>query len=111
MQAGPLRHREDIQYYRIPESQDSVGQPIPGWTDFAVSVPAEIKTLSGNELIAAQETFAEARVQVRIRYLAGVTELMRIVFENSYYDIGFIDDVNKRHVEMVLLCKTGLTEG
>jgi SPP1 family predicted phage head-tail adaptor len=108
--AGELRHIVEIQDY--VNTQDASGDDIRsygiGSSAFA-TVHASIKTLRGRELYAAQQLFAEADVEIRIRYRYGVTERMRVYHqhEGAYYDILNVNDVERRHEEMILTCKTG----
>ena len=109
MRAGKLRHRITIQ--RRTQTPDGFGGPVDTWTDFAVSVPASVETLSGRELVAAQAQHAEATVQFGMRYLAGVDTTMRIVYAGLNHDIVSVIDVGERRRELQVLTKRGLCEG
>lgn len=73
----------------LPETQNSRGEPIAGapttfWTGFAL-----IQPLSGRELIAAQQIFADVTHRVSIApYVAGVQAKMRLNAGGVFYDIG-----------------------
>jgi len=115
MKAGALRHLVEIQGYTA--TQDSSGDEPKefgeGSNAFAV-VKASIRTLRGRELFAAQQIFATAEVEIRTRYIRGVTEGMRIKHEDGetaeYFNILNVDDVDRRHRELVMLCETGISE-
>lgn len=107
MQAGRLRHLVEIQNYTL--TQDSAGDEIKDYAAFA-TLHAEIRTLRGRELYAAQQDYAEAEVRISCRYVAGVTEKMRVSHNGIYYDILNVDDVDLRHIDLVLLCKKGMAD-
>lgn len=111
MEAGRLRHIVEIQNYTL--AQDSAGDEVKtygsGSSAFA-TVRAEIKTLRGRELYAAQQDYAEAEVRITCRYVSGVTEKMRVAHDGVYFDILNVDDVDRRHIQLVLLCKAGVAD-
>lgn len=117
LRSGPLRHV--ISFQQRSNSQDTVGQPLPTWSNVYTGIRAEIDQLSGRELYAASEKLAEANTKISLRYLPGLSQFLRIVHDGpnccggSYtiYDIGSIDDIEQRHEELRLICKSGLTEG
>lgn len=111
MRAGRLRHRITIQQLVAGSpDQRGTGEPDEAWTD-VTTVWGAVEPLQGRALWAAQERHAEVSVSVRIRYLAGVTAKMRVVFENRYYEIEAVIDNRERHVEMELLCREGVSDG
>jgi len=110
MQAGLLRHRVEIQDYTI--AQDSSGDEIKDYSTFA-TVNAQIITSGGRELYAAQTLFAEANAVIKLRYLSGVSERMRVYHpaEAAYYDIlNARRDDKSRQAVLILTCKTGLSD-
>jgi SPP1 family predicted phage head-tail adaptor len=111
IEAGKLRHLVEIQGFTT--AQDSSGDDVKTYADGSgafAHVHAEIKTLRGRELIAAQTEFAEADVQITIRYLDGLTERMRVLHDGIYYDILNVNDIERLHRVMVLTCKTGVAD-
>jgi SPP1 family predicted phage head-tail adaptor len=104
---GDLRHRIVIEQYT--ETQDSTGQPTRGYTTFATS-RASIEPLGGRELFDAQSVMPEANTRIRLWYLAGLTEKMRILFEGVYYNILNVRDIDMLHRVMELTCASGLTD-
>lgn len=101
MRAGRLRHQITIQ--GTTETQNSYGEPVTAWTDFA-SVRAEITPISGREYFAAQEVRSDVTHRVRLRYLSGVTSQMRIMFGSRIMDIESVINVNERNHELQLMC-------
>ena len=78
------------------------GEPVPAWATFA-TVYAMKSDQRGREFFDAQQVVAERTTVFRIRWLAGVTELMRIVFDSITYDIKAISEVG-RHDALDLFC-------
>jgi SPP1 family predicted phage head-tail adaptor len=91
-------------------STDSYGGQVETWADFA-KVWANVWPLKGRELVAAQAAQSETTVRFNIRWIAGLTEAMRISYNSKLYDITGIIDVGEKHVEFEIMAKTGLSEG
>lgn len=116
MKAGDLRYSVTLQSPTL--AQDSFGQPTPGWSDFA-TVPAAIEPLNGRELVAAQQIDAETTTRIRVRYMPGVLQNMRVAWSDpalggavvTTYNIQQIVDVGMRHRELQLMCSSGLIDG
>lgn len=123
MQAGRLRHRITLQ---VPVAeQDSFGEPITIWQDWAESVPAAIEPLNGREFYAAQQEQSDVTTRIRIRWRPGVTELMRAVHtvvtdpntsppttKTDVYDIEApLPDQRSGRRELVLMCRLRGAEG
>jgi len=108
MRTGPMRQRVTVQ--TLAESQDNYGQKIQSWTSTG-SFWAEIKNLSGRELVNAKQVKADASHQVRMRYVAalfptsGLLPSMRLLFGASVYHILWINNVDNRQREYLLLCQ------
>lgn len=118
MQAGRLRHRIDLQF--PVDEQDSSGEPITIWQDFATNVPSEIAALQGREFYAAQQEQSDVTTRIRIRWRKGVTELMRAVHtvtddtgtQTDIYDIeAALPDQKSGRRELVLMCRKRGAEG
>jgi len=114
MDAGLLRHVVEIQNYTM--SQNSSGDDVKTYgtgADAFATVHAQIITSGGRELYAAQQQFAEANAVIKMRYLAGVTERMRVYHaaDGVYYNILNVrtDDVSRREA-LILTCQTGLSD-
>ena len=90
---------------------DSFGGTINSWSNFATGVRAEVAPLQGKELIAAQAAQSSTTVKFKMRYLAGVTQSMRVVYGGKNYDITAVIDVDEMHREMHILATTGASEG
>lgn len=102
MRAGTLRDYVTIQ--SLTTSQDTYGGVTEAWEDFA-SVWAEVHYLSGNELWRAQQTNAEVRGRVRIRYRSDIKPTMRVKYGSVYLDILAILPADNKGQELELLFK------
>lgn len=101
LRSGELRHRITIEARAA--GTGTRGESTGSWST-AVERWASIRTLSGDEAERARQRSPEARLEVRIRYWAGLTTRHRIKFGSRILQIGFVEDVDQLHVEMVLLC-------
>ena len=101
-QAGKLRHRIQIQS-KDGTTYGTRGEQTDSWVTDA-TVWCEIRTLSGKEREIAQQIVPQATDQVTIRYLAGVTTEKRVVFGTRNLNIGHIDNIDQRDIDLVILC-------
>ncbi|MBD1229127.1 phage head closure protein [Xenorhabdus griffiniae] len=104
MQAGRLRHRITLQNFtqiKLPS-----GQRRQEWQDVA-TVWAEVRHISGRELLASGANLSETTVRVWLRYRADVTSAFRMVFRGQVYDIQAVIPDPKR-TQLELLCKQGV---
>ncbi|WP_074025201.1 phage head closure protein [Xenorhabdus eapokensis] len=104
MQAGRLRHRILLQNFtqiKLPS-----GQRMQEWQDVA-TVWAEVKHISGRELLASGAELPETTVRVWLRYRSDVTSAFRMVFRGQIYDIQAVIPDPKR-TQLELLCKQGV---
>jgi SPP1 family predicted phage head-tail adaptor len=94
MDAGRLRHRITIQERDGAE-----------WVDFAQAW-AEKEDRTGQENFENGEQLLQERVVIRfrIRYRAGVTHEMRVLWDSRAFDIQRVEDPDNQRREMRLLC-------
>jgi SPP1 family predicted phage head-tail adaptor len=95
MRAGRLNRRITIEQPTI--SLDSHNEPVESWTSFAARW-AEVKFRRGSEYFTASQELAQAEVVFRIRYLAGMTKKMRVLYDSQYYDIMAVAEIGYREV-------------
>jgi SPP1 family predicted phage head-tail adaptor len=93
MKAGSLDRRITIQ--QPTETQNSFGEIVVSFSNFA-EVWAEVIPLSGRELITAGQVLPEATLRITIRWLAGINEKFRILYEGVAYDIQHIAELKRR---------------
>ena len=100
MRAGLLRHRITIQ--SVAEAQNSLGEAIETWSTFA-TVAASVDPISSRDRIAASQLEEPISYRARMRYLAGVTGKMRVVFDGVTYNIVGAPMKNAKRTEIELL--------
>lgn len=100
MRAGKLRHRITIQ--QVAETQDETGALVSDWSTFA-EVWGSVEPLRGRELFMAHEQQARMDVRIRLRYLAGITAKMRVLFGSHTYQIVSVINPEMRNREMQLM--------
>lgn len=101
--AGKLRHR--IAFVREEMTgQDASGAPQRSDKVHA-RVWAELKQLSGTELVQAQQKKPNSTHRVTTRYVANVTADLRILHGERTLHIENVDNVDERNIELVILCR------
>lgn len=102
--AGKLRHRLAIVRPSDPNQTDDYGQPstIPATV---ATVWGSVESLSGRELLLAQQVNAETTHRVTLRYRGDVTKDLRILHRGSTLEIESVLDRSGRRIELELLCK------
>lgn len=108
MRAGELDRR--VQLQTREETDDEAGEPVVTWTDFA-QVWAAVEPQSGSEFVTEAQPHAVGTVRIRIRYLAGVQEKMRAVYDGVPYDIKSVRNIDEQRKEMYLIATKGMSDG
>jgi SPP1 family predicted phage head-tail adaptor len=109
MEAGKLRHRISIR--RSIEEIDAAGAPTSGAEALVANCWASVESLSGRELLLAQQTHAETTHRVIIRAIRGVEikPTMRVKEKvkdvTRTFEIESVLDREGRGIELELLCK------
>jgi SPP1 family predicted phage head-tail adaptor len=99
-EAGRLRHRVTIE--QLTAAQNTFGEEEPRWQSVTTRW-ASIAPLSGRELFTAQQVYAEATHGVRLRYLAGLTPKMRLVYRDRVFNIESIRNADERRAVLDLI--------
>jgi SPP1 family predicted phage head-tail adaptor len=107
IRAGDLRHR--IQIQQNSPTVGSRGEAIDAWATFA-SRWAAIKSLSGEEVPYARRLDAKLTHELTIRYTAGVTPQMRVLYGSDptamrVLSIEAVFDPDGRTEAMKLHCR------
>ena len=107
--AGALDQRIVIQ--QRTATVDALGQASESWGDVA-TVWASAMPLRGREFFAAGAMQSEASVRFRIRYKAGVTGAMRVMWRDVAHALVAepIDVDGGRHT-LELMCAAGVRDG
>ncbi|HCT3326637.1 phage head closure protein [Proteus vulgaris] len=109
MKAGRLRHHITIQ--KAEKKRTPSGSVVTEWVNIA-AVAAEVKAISGRELMASGMIMSEATIRIWLRYRADITTSHRVVYHklNTVGDkfgiVAVIPDTKNSLLE--LLCKGGI---
>ncbi|QNQ19416.1 phage head closure protein [Kosakonia sp. SMBL-WEM22] len=111
MEPGRFRHRVTIQ--NSTKGRTPSGQPVEEWHDIAVGCPAEIKAISGRELIASGAEKAEATVRVWMRFRSDITAASRLLctsgpLKGVILDVSGTPVPNSNGTRLEILCKQGV---
>lgn len=94
MRAGRLDRLVTLQ--RAITTQDAYGEEIKTWSDIA-DVWAERVELRGVERFEAQQTQAHVDAKYRIRWMAGLTPINRLIdADGRVYDIQAVLEIGRR---------------
>ena len=74
------------------------------WATFA-TVKAEVIPMQGRESYLANQPLAENVVQIRTRYISGITPKMRVSYDSRYFDIESVINVEEKNREIKLLTR------
>jgi SPP1 family predicted phage head-tail adaptor len=94
--AGMLRQTADIQRRVLSPKDEGGGSPLE-WETFAEDVRCAILPLSGSEQLHAMQMEARVTHRIVMRYLAGVTADMRLVWGTRYFNLRVILNVEERN--------------
>ena len=102
IQAGKLW--QEITIETRGDTRNNIGESAANWSTYATTY-AEIRNLTGSELIQAAQVNSFINSAITIRPDTGVRASMRIVYKSRNYNIEFVNDVDERDDTMVLLCR------
>ncbi|MDD4802295.1 MAG: phage head closure protein [Syntrophomonas sp.] len=99
MGIGDMRHR--ITFLKITHSINENGFGSEVMEEY-MTVWAAVNNLTGKEFFAAAQVNAENTVKFTIRYLAGLDQSMKIIFQGKTYNITAIDNIKyqNRYMEI-----------
>lgn len=105
LESGILTQRITLRTASMAE--DALGQRVAGWSDVC-TVWAQSQPLRGREFLAASASQSEATVRFRLRYRAGVTSAMQVVWGGvAYAIVGQPIDVDGGKHTLELMCTAG----
>ena len=98
---GAMRHKCTIQ--QPTETQDASGQPVVSWTNYVANEPCEFNPTSGIESMRGRQLEAGTRAIFTVRYRAGYTTKMSVLFDGERYGITAINAVDglRKYLEIV----------
>lgn len=109
--AGKLRHRVFFEEFAV--GLDSDGAQEESWVPFTDRpLSAEVRAISGGELIAAQAVQSKVTTRIKVRYRPGLRASMRATHRGTVYNIeAVIPDPDSGRRYLTLLCSSGVNEG
>jgi len=101
LKAGKLRHKLTIQNYTITNTYGTVTKT---WATYATTW-GSIEPLKGKEFFESAKENAELTHRIRIRYTAGITTKMRVIWNSKVFEIMAVIDKDEKDTEYELMCK------
>ncbi|MCU6671166.1 phage head closure protein [Enterobacteriaceae bacterium H4N4] len=109
MQAGRLRDRVTVQNFTT--TRDTSGQPVEAWNN-GTTIWAEVKGISGRELVAAGAETSQATIRVWTRFRRDITAASRLRVDTGPLKGAVLNIVgppipDPKGVQLEILCKQG----
>lgn len=101
--AGQMRERVTAQV--ATQTTNTLGEPIPTWSDYA-TVWASVEGVTARELLLAGQQQTEISHRVRMRYLPGLTGQMRLQWRGRTLEIMSILEHDNRSVHELICQET-----
>jgi SPP1 family predicted phage head-tail adaptor len=96
---GTMRHRATLQ--QRATGLDAAGGVRNAWEDFATRW-ASLERTPGSEVWASAQNSGRVPAVFSLRYLAGVTPAMRLVYDGKVYNVLSAVDQEGRKAEIVI---------
>lgn len=104
VKVGRMDRRVTLQDRSV--SPSSFGEPVPAWVDVA-ELWAAIEPLGSSEIWRAQAAESDATHRVTIRYRAGVTSRMRLIYGSRTFEIDSVANEGEKDRVLTLVCREG----
>lgn len=98
---GKLRERVTVQ--QATETRNAIGETVLAWSTYA-TVWASVEGVSSREALDAGKIDVQISHRVRMRYLSGVTQNMRLSWRDRTLEIVSLLEYGNRS-EHVLICQ------
>jgi len=98
----PGRLREPVTIQRATETVNNIGEVVQTWSTY-VERWASVEGLSGREVLQSGQQQTEVTHRVRLRYVDGMTQQMRLSWRGRILEITSLLEHNNR-TEHELLC-------
>ena len=102
MQAGWLRHRITVQ--KRTATRSASGAVVESWSTH-VTAWASVEPLRGQEYLAAKAQDAAVDIRIRMRYQAGITQTMRVLYGSRVFEIVSVIHILEKKRELQLMCR------
>lgn len=117
MLAHRLRHRVAVQQ-QTQTQNSTTGAVSTTWQNVVLSggvvlssVPAEVLTGAGKEMIEGDARQGETTARINLRWFPGLTQAMRILWDGQVYNIKSIETDLTARREYRLRCTAGVNDG
>lgn len=100
-----INRRNKIDIMQKSADRDDYGSPTDVWTAYKSGVWSSKSPLLGNEYFTAMTNDTKVTVKFNMRYVAGVTDKMRIVHGTETYEILSLVNVQSLNRELLCYCK------
>lgn len=102
--AGQMRQRVTIEAKSVASAPDSRGHTERTWYAAITNVSAKVETPTGRKLELAKQLVSSATHVITMRYRKLDEANNRIAYCGRVFSIGHQEDVDERHVKLVLTC-------
>jgi len=92
--SGELDRRITIQ--EPTGAKDEFGHETNTWQDVHTNIPCGVTFIKGGEVWESVQDVGNLTTDFKIRYIAGITPRMRLVFEGETYDIKRVIEITRR---------------
>lgn len=104
------RMNQRITFHKNADGKDAMGQVVHKLAPYK-TVWASIETTTGSESQEAERTRASTTYKIRIRFLFGITQDMKISYKGRWLEIRSINNLYERDRVMELSCVEYSTGG
>jgi SPP1 family predicted phage head-tail adaptor len=95
--------RQSVVIQSRTETTNSTGEVTWTWSDYK-TLRAAVEPLRGQEYFAARQLQSSTTTRIRLRYISGLTNKMRVKHGGRYYAIEGIINPEMRNRELQLMC-------
>lgn len=99
---GSLRNKIVIQR-PVVTGKNSLNEDVTEYQTF-ITAMANVQPLQGQENFSAKQTKIETIYRVTLRYVSGVTQEMRVLYNNRVLEIDAVINVNEENRELQIFC-------
>lgn len=110
---NPGKYRHRIEFQEQVETRDDNGGVVLTWqtVEGLSSVPAEVLTGPGRELVAANAQQAETVARINCRWFPGLQATWRILWDGHVYNIRPPETDSTARREYRIQCTDGVNDG
>jgi head-tail adaptor len=102
MRAGRLDRKAS--FYTLTTSRGDFGESTDTYT-LSFNTWGTIQYAGGDAILSNEEKFYSGLVFLTIRYRTGITETMRVVIDDIWYRITYIEELGRREGLRITLSK------